>query len=754
MCKRIEVTLRIHFSKFLLILIAAVFAFMPKYSFGKNIKSIKGNHTFVSIENKDGDQGIAVEEAGLASISQEYPVELEIYTSESEIQRLRSGYSSIKKTGHGFEAEAKIKISDSASISVNDLWAFSDNVLRLERLVKVNGNDSRSFMSGIMLTSKTKALRNEVGYFVPGMMYGSTDNLTPNAFGGRDTFESGSGKMWIREDRLPAPLFGLRFKDGTSIAVLNPNPDGATTFADSHDQKVVTLIDEKFQFGSIGSEYVEGHPSCGFWFPGTEGEVTYLGNTYPDGQVKKWRRRYHPLKDGLTQKYQVSFRFGQEDDFPEFSNNAWRWAWNTLKPPLALNDLDAVRTAMSKMLSDRVEIVDGRALIPNYITAAPNEHYLHAKKAVFGFTGKNLESAYFLLKNSYIPNNPDAQKQLNLGRAIIDTFTTLKMDPPVGEGFFIPTGKPALAAPSRGDPTAMYLRSFGDGMKAATRAYLLEKQEGTEHSRWIDWLVSFGDWLLTKQNPDGSFPRTFEPVTGNVRNSSKQNSYNVVPFLVLLSEATNSLKYLDAALKAADFSWHNGHNKGVFIGGTIDNPNVIDKEAGTLSLEAYLTLFEATKDSIWLERAQMAANFVESWIYIWNIPMPEDEDNKNLHWKKGVSTIGLQLISTGHTLVDEYSAFDADEFAKLWAYTKDIHYYEVSAILLHNTKNMVPLPDRPYDLNGPGWQQEHWSLAPIRGYGLHRGWLPWVTCSQLNGIFGIRDFDRELYNKLKDGKKP
>jgi hypothetical protein len=219
--------------------------------------------------------------------------------------------------------------------------------------------------------------------------------------------------------------------------------------------------------------------------------------------------------------------------------------------------------------------------------------------------------------------------------------------------------------------------------------------------------------------------------------------------MVLLSRMTGSEKYLNSAMKAADFCWNNGHASGIFVGGTIDNPNVIDKEAGTLSLEAYLMLYNTTKDPNWLGRARMAANFAETWIYIHNVPMPQDEDNSKLHWKKGVSTIGLQLISSGHSFVDEYMSFDADEYAHLYSHTGDEHYFQVARLLLHNTKSMVALPKRPYDLRGTGWQQEHWSLAPPRGYGLHRGWLPWVSTSQLNGIFGIEDLnDAELINRL------
>jgi hypothetical protein len=150
----------------------------------------------------------------------------------------------------------------------------------------------------------------------------------------------------------------------------------------------------------------------------------------------------------------------------------------------------------------------------------------------------------------------------------------------------------------------------------------------------------------------------------------------------------------------------------------------------------------------WLQRAVAAGNFAETWIYIWNVPMPEDEDNTELHWKKGLPTTGIQLISTGHSLTDQYMGFDVDKFAELYLKTGDDHYLEVAMILLHNTKIMLALPGREFDLKGPGWMQEHWSIAPTRGFGIHRGWLPWVSTSQLNGIIELEELDEELYQTM------
>jgi hypothetical protein len=215
-----------------------------------------------------------------------------------------------------------------------------------------------------------------------------------------------------------------------------------------------------------------------------------------------------------------------------------------------------------------------------------------------------------------------------------------------------------------------------------------------------------------------------------------------------MSEITGDRRYLDAALRAGSFCWDCGHANFEFVGGTIDNPNIIDKEAGVLSLEAYLALQAATQDTMWTERAEMAARFAETFIYIWDIPISLDEDSALVHWKKGVSTIGLSIIATGHSLVDEYMAFEVDEFARLYTLTGEEHYLEIAHLLLHGTKAMLSLPGRLFDFGEDGWQQEHWSLAPPRGYGIHRGWLPWVTTSHLDGIYSLKDFDPELYGRL------
>ncbi len=88
-------------------------------------------------------------------------------------------------------------------------------------------------------------------------------------------------------------------------------------------------------------------------------------------------------------------------------------------------------------------------------------------------------------------------------------------------------------------------------------------------------------------------------------------------------------------------------------------------------------------------------------------------------------------------------------YAKLYKYTGDSHYLEVARVLLHDTKSMVALPGRLYDMKGPGWQQEHWHMGPGgRGVGSHRFWLPWITANHLAGISGLEELDPDLFKAL------
>ncbi len=698
------------------------------------------------VEQKDlkGKEQIILKKAGETVISTQLPIQILLATDRLALYS--QGYDSLKKDRGDVTGYGSLKVSKNLSFHFNDYWTILTDGFQIEREVRVIGTERAGFASRIMFTPSDVYTKNRTCLFVPGMIYGDAQFLPTSAIGGTDNFKGSKTNIFIREDRMSAPLFGIYFTGSHhSLALLNPSPNGQTTEKESHNLLPTVLTDARFQFGSIGVQIEHGSLRIGYCYPGNEGEITYKGDIYPGGHLKQWRRRFHPVIDGFTHTYCIRIIVDSPDSFSSFYTEMWREAWKVLNPNINRQNISLIKRSILTALASQVELNGRYSGLPNWVDAYKGGVNFTDRKAVLGFTGKNLESARFLLRGADEKWNRDSVDMRKKALNIIASFLNIKMNPPAATGFNLDNGAPVIALPHK---KQIYLRSLGDGFKALAYAYLDEQRRGKVHKKWLNWMKKFAGWLLNQQNEKGGFPRSWQPSTGLVAEKSTLSSYQAVPFLILLTQITGQSKYLDAAIKAAEVSWTSSQKYGQFIGGTIDNPNVLDKEAATLSLEAYLLLYEHTGNKKWLVRSKTAANFAETWIYIWNVPMPIDESNHLLQWKKGNSTVGLQLISTGHSLVDMYMAFNADEFAKLYRYTGDNHYLQVARILLHNTKAMTAISGREFDLRGAGWQQEHWSLAPPRGFGLHRGWLPWVATSQLNGIYGIEDLGDDLKKKL------
>jgi len=116
-----------------------------------------------------------------------------------------------------------------------------------------------------------------------------------------------------------------------------------------------------------------------------------------------------------------------------------------------------------------------------------------------------------------------------------------------------------------------------------------------------------------------------------------------VPLLVLMSEETGDAKYKQSALRAAEYVWSN-FGTAASLSRRDRQPEYHRQRGRMLSMEAYLSLYDSTKDPKWLERAKAAANFAESWIWIWNLPMPRTRTTRSFTIRRW-PTVGVQGIT-------------------------------------------------------------------------------------------------------------
>ena len=695
-----------------------------------------------------GTWGIDISGGGAPRLKQQTPAMLQVYRAANVISELATGYATVQQSAADVIARAEIAYGKDLVFRVEDRWSLTGEVVTVRRNVEVAGNAPGGFNSSVVLTVDPSVRWSDVNCLAPGALYGDPTYDGDRSPGG--TLNYAARRFFMREDILPAPLFALSFSNGFSVALLDPSPRGASTVDETKLSKDV-MTDARFQFGALGAwQRANGSIELGFQFPGTASMYAF-GPNVP--AAPRWIRRFHPIVQGVAHSYEVSFRFGLKESFRDVTRNTWRWAWSTLNPAVNTIDVEQVRRVLTDHLAAQAATIDGRTAIPFAVaTFDTNRPQWNWTMAAMGFVSKNIECADQLLREGDRDTAERGKTMRRIGLAVISSMIqALPTVPLQATGYDLATGKPwnhIWLAP--------WLRNATEDMSVLMRAYRRERALGRQHPEWFTWVKSYVDWLVLQQREDGSFPRRWKPGSNAVAEPTGTTSYCPVPLLVMMTEETGDPTYRQSAIRAAEYVWGMWGTRGLFVGGASDNPNITDKEAGMLSMEAYLSLYDATREPQWLERAEAAATFTESWIWIWNLPMPIDADDTQLHWKKGVSTIGVQGITARVAgSVDEYLDWAVPSYARLYKYTKDKHYLDVARLLLHDTKSMVALPGRQYDMKGIGWQQEGWHMGPGgpgRGVGGHRFWLPWISANHLYGITGLEELDRVLYRQLAGGK--
>lgn len=689
--------------------------------------------------------GVEISGSEAPRLAQSKPARIDVLQADERVRTFAAGYTSVQKTASGIEARAEISGGEKVMFRVTDAWRLDGAIVSVRRTVDVIGNAAGGFSSSLVLSIDPSIQWTDVKMMIPNTLYGDPTYNGERSPGG--TINYAARRLLMREDMLPAPLLALSFANGSSVAMLDPSPRGESTVEETKVSKDV-MTDARFTFGALGAWQAEASPvEFGFRFPGTIG--LYAGNPNVPSVKPHWIQRFHPIAQGVAHTYEVNFRFGLNESFRDVTRNTWRWAWSVLKPAIAALDIEEVRRVLIDHLASQANTIDGRTAIPFAVaTFDTNQVQWNATMAAMGFVSKNIECADQLLREGDRDTSARGKHMRNIGLGIISSMIrALSTVPLEATGYDLRTGKPwdhIWLAP--------WLRNATEDMRVLVRAYRRERSLGRQHPEWLAWVRTYLDWLVEQQRKDGSFPRRFKSGSSEAAETTGTTSYCPVPVLVMMSEETGNPAYLQSANRAAEYIWQQWGSRGLFVGGASDAPNVTDKEAGMLSLEAFLSLYESTKESKWLDRAKAAGNYAETWIWIWNVPMPVDAQNAQLHWKIGVPTVGVQGITTVNPGgVDEYLDWAVPSYAKLYAYTKDEHYLDVARVLLKDTKSMVALPGRQYDMKGIGWQQEGWRLGPGgggRGVSGHRFWLPWISANHLYGITGLEEFDQTLYREL------
>ncbi len=655
------------------------------------------------------------------------PLNLCVLDNANTSAWLKGEYSSVRQTGGSITCVGEIHSNAGSIFRFEDIYLVANtaDAIELSRKVTVThaGGDA-GFLSRFQLRSSTDFSSND--YFVPGIWYGDNRLARPGAMGTSSSHEF----FIIREDRMPLPMVMMRDKHGgATITLVHLQPDGSTCLPDYAAQRV---IDQRIQVASLGV-FSRKNTAVSLYFPASEGQRSYIRSSAGqrrNREAGRWVERFHPVKQDMQHGYKMLIHVSEHDKFPRAMRQAWRVAYQNVPRPKVTSDIPACYEASISLVADWSQTTKGAAGLP-FRLRLPDGGLEDAEMINYqmGFVGQQLPLAYHLLRYGLIRDDTEIRRK---GEAMVDFWAANSAtDQGLPRTWFDTFPEPHWRKYNT------FMRVASDGMGGALMAWDVMKKHGHSRPDWLAFCIGFADWLVTYQNEDGSWFREYN-WDSTAAHQGKGNTTNPIPFLIDLSKATGSTKYRDAALKAGEYCWRNIHEKFAYVGGTPDNPNVMDKEAGFLAIDAFLALWDVTGDRRWLGAAAQAADFTETWAYCWEIPIPQEDTEAT--YPRSATTTGMSIIATGHSGADLFLAGAPFLYYRLYLGTGDQHYADIARQLLHHPRQSVDI-DGSLGYGHTGLCTEALTLSPShigRGHGVNR-WLPWISHSMINPIVQLEE---------------
>ena len=661
-----------------------------------------------------------------------------------------------------------------SEIAVLDTYAVTDGTLKISRRATVLkcSSDDLGFQTKISFYQAASEELRDFEYFSPGQWY--IDN--------RYAAEFAPGKnmdlqyFWKKETYSGLPMFAMRHQTtGETIAMSRWAADATLPSIDRTTTENYAYVDPRMTVGSFGVSKARpealtytyyGHMiatplpdtvcdgvSIDYIYPAVNGQQPSRGigpvRTEQPLTNITW---VHPMREGFSQQYAVAVTFNRYDDFGAMLRGTWREVYPRLKDRLFDVDNALLFDNMMRFLrtvTRRFDEAWGTPFVAQLPDFDPNSF-----SAEIGFVGQQAGIGYQLLRWGRLNEDAEATEK---GLGILEYWTKHTMTE---------AGFPRLwvhLSAHQSEPQPIWVRQIGDGMEAILDAYVFEMKRGIRHEAWLDYCVQTADWLADRQNEDGSFYRSYRD-DGSCCMDSRASTPCVVRFLVQLYLVTGNDAYLQTALKAGEWAYEHQYRLFEYRGGPCDTSDIMDKESGIYAMFAFIALYDVTGDAKWLEAACGAADYTETFTFVWNFPVhvPYPAHPFNRYHISGQSN-----VSVGMPGGDIYMAACSYTYYRLYLLTGDRQYCDFAEFLNRNCKQANDV-DGSCGYRYIGLVNEGGSFSE-QEFRSRYHWLPWCTfvevdpASRFADTFGAHEIadiekmpleERKRRNRIYDRYAP
>jgi hypothetical protein len=637
--------------------------------------------------------------------------------------RDRFSYTSVEQRGaHEWVATCSWE-RDGLQLRMEDIWREDERVVALTRRLVTSGLDParaigvRLQLTLLLATSDDDELR----FCCPGIVYSPGQHEEPRAY-------------VFADERLSVPLvLGWAEKEGAAVSL-------ARTSLAAYDDAPARVPGQsdylhRTDIGSVG--FVAGPPQprlLACW-PYLEG-----GRSARLDAAGTRAAAFHPVgPDGLDVTVSYEIRWESASTFADAVRTAFDRSRRVNPPeparlPFPLGH--AVDLRLASLAKTYVEWQPGGAgFLLNFdpdvgyasearaFGASFTVHGMGGSRGVleYGFTGRQLNVASLLAERF---GGVWVERSGRIHNFFVDAMAT-----PSGwlhTLYSLGKSRPLFSCGDPDGPVMHYLgssavpgtytRMMVEAASDLLRSFQLHSRLGDPHPGWSAACHRFSAFLMGVQEPDGSWYRAYAPDgtplqsgswLGDGAKEGKASTAIPIPFLLALAgqlPAQERAPLLQAARAAGEFVLQEHVSRDDYRGGTLDNPNVVDKEAALLAMKAMLCLYDSTGEERWLNAAERAGKLAVTWHVLWDVP---SRPSTRLA-QAGVRSTGWGGINStwGTGVTDIYSLFFLDAFVRLSRLTDDPLYEAVADLAAAGCQQMLSHEGERFGFADTGMQPE------------------------------------------------
>jgi hypothetical protein len=546
--------------------------------------------------------GVEIQKAGKLLYTNKRPMFVTAKTALAASEFYDGAYAKIALSEGKIIAEGSLALPSGSEFSFFDTYEAIAEGFKTSRNVKVlKAGDDLGFSTKISFAMTESDDPHDYNCFAPGVWYRQNE-FAPDYIMGKDL---DCEYFWRMETCMALPLFAMQnIASGETAALSRWAADMTMRSVDIMLSE--NCVDPKMTAGALGMSRPEsrtlnytyygfavrkeidtqtGGLSIDYVYPGCDGEIP--GRNHFDGldfkgKFRSFQRVNHPVETGFEQNYSVAVNFGRYGSFQRMMRDLWRGTYDRLRDDLFVVDNALYFHNCMKML-DRYTHRYGDSFGLPFACQLPDMD-VNCVSFQFGFVGQQPGIGYQLLRYGDKEGLPETFEK---GVHVIDFWVKTAM---TGSGLPQMCYNPIIQG---FEPYPHYIRMLADGVEAILDSYVYLHRKSDDRPAWLEFCRKTADWAVSVQNEDGSFFRAYN-TDGSIRMGSKSNTPSVIRFLVQLYLVTGDERYKTSAIKAGEWSFENAYRNMEYRGGTCDNADIQDKEAGIYALFGFLALYDLT----------------------------------------------------------------------------------------------------------------------------------------------------------------